>query len=97
MGNKMSALLHGYSALIEKPDTQNAVSLNAIINRGIPHIGELIFKSIDTRELLSCMEVSETWKELAENVLIKRWNEKSDKNAFKDISKNNFKFFDFFT
>ena len=72
----MSALLHGYSAYIEKPDTQNAVSLNAIINRGIPHIGELIFESIDTRELLNCMEVSETWKELAENVLIKRWKGK---------------------
>ena len=57
-------------------DTQNAVSLNSIINRGIPHVAELIFESMDTPELLSCMEVSETWKELAENVLIKRWKGK---------------------
>ena len=58
-------------------DTRNALSLNAIINRGIPHVAELIFESIDTPELLSCMEVSETWKELmAKYVLMQRWKGK---------------------
>ena len=47
-----------------------------IINLGIPHIGELIFESIDTPGLFKCLEVSETWKVLAENVLIKRWKGK---------------------
>ena len=57
-------------------DTQNAISVNAIINRGLPYVGELIFESMDTRELVNCMEVSETCKELADNVLIKRWKGK---------------------
>ena len=55
---------------------QNTRSLNEVINLGMPHIGELIFESIDTSELIKCLEVSQTWKELAENVLIKRWKGK---------------------
>ena len=47
-----------------------------VINLGIPHVGELIFESLDTPELIKCLEVSETWRELAENVLIKRWKGK---------------------
>ena len=47
-----------------------------VINLGIPHVGELIFESIDTPGLINCLEVSETWKVLAENVLIKRWKGK---------------------
>ena len=47
-----------------------------IINLGIPHVGEHIFESINTPGLLNCLEVSQTWKELAENVLIKRWKGK---------------------
>ena len=47
-----------------------------IINLGIPHVGEQIFESLDTPELFNCLEVSETWRELAENVLIKRWKGK---------------------
>ena len=46
--------------------------MDKVINLGIPHIGELVFKSIDTPELIKCLEVSETWKVLAGNVLIKR-------------------------
>ena len=42
----------------------------------MPHVGEQIFESIDTPGLINCMEVSETWRELAGNVLIKRWNGK---------------------
>ena len=56
--------------------TQNTHSLDKVINLGIPHVGELIFESIDTPGLIKCLEVSETWKELAENVLIKRWKGK---------------------
>ena len=47
--------------------------MDKVINIGIPHVGELIFESFDTPELMKCLEVSETWKVLAENVLIKRW------------------------
>ena len=54
----------------------NSTSLDKIINLGMPHIGEHIFKSIDTPGLTKCLEVSETWQELAENVLIKRWKGK---------------------
>ena len=43
-------------------DTQNTLGLNEIINLGIPHVGELIFESIDTPELFQCTLVSETWK-----------------------------------
>ena len=46
--------------------------MNKVINIGIPHVGELIFESFDTPGLINCMEVSETWRELAGNVLIKR-------------------------
>ena len=55
---------------------QNTHSLNKVINLGIPHVGELIFESIDTPGLIKCLEVSDTWKVLAENVLIKRWKGK---------------------
>ena len=57
-------------------DTQNTPSLNEVINLGIPHVGELIFESIDTPELFQFALVSETWKVLAENALIKRWKGK---------------------
>ena len=57
-------------------DTGNTTSLNKIINFGMPHIGEQIFESIVTPGLFQCALVSETWKVLAENVLIKRWKDK---------------------
>ena len=50
--------------------------MEKVINLGIPHVGELIFESIDTPGLIQFMLVSKTWKELAENVLIKRWKGK---------------------
>ena len=50
--------------------------MDKVINHGMPHIGEQIFESIDTPGLINCLEVSETWRELAENVLIKRWKDK---------------------
>ena len=50
--------------------------MDKIINLGIPHIGEQIFESIETEGLIEFLKVSETWKNLAENVLIKRWKGK---------------------
>ena len=50
--------------------------MDKVINLGIPHVGELIFENIDTPGLIQCLLVSETWKELAENVLLKRWKGK---------------------
>ena len=50
--------------------------MEKVINLGIPHVGEQIFESIDTPGLIKCLEVSETWKVLAENVLVKRWKGK---------------------
>ena len=47
-----------------------------VINLGIPHVSEHIFESFDAPGLINCMEVSQTWKVLAENVLIKRWKGK---------------------
>ena len=46
--------------------------MEKVINLGIPHVGELIFKSMETPQLFQCAMVSETWRELAENVLAKR-------------------------
>ena len=48
--------------------------MDKVINFGIPHVGELIFESINTPGLVKCLLVSETWKVMAENVLFKRWN-----------------------
>ena len=50
--------------------------MEKVINLVIPHVGELIFESIDTPGLIQCLEVSQTWKALAKNVLIKRWEGK---------------------
>ena len=46
--------------------------MDKVINLGIPHVSELIFECFDTPGLIKCLEVSQTWRELAENVLIKR-------------------------
>ena len=48
--------------------------MEKVINLGIPHIGEQIFESISTDELIKYSMVSETWRVLAEHVLLKRWN-----------------------
>ena len=57
--------------------------MDKIINLGIPHVAELVFESIDTPGLFQCALVSETWKVLAENVLLKRW-----KGRFFEACKN---------
>ena len=47
--------------------------MEKVVNLGIPHVGENIFENIGTEELVQYFLVSQTWKVLAENVLLKRW------------------------
>ena len=54
-------------------EVQSDCTILEVINLGIPHVGEQIFSSLDTDELIQCLEVSQPWKALAENVLLKRW------------------------
>ena len=46
--------------------------MDKVLNLGIPHVGEKIFSGINNRGLIQCMLVSQTWKVLAGNVLLKR-------------------------
>ena len=55
--------------------------METIINLGIPPVGEQIFESINTEDLLQFLEVSETWKVLAKNVLMI-----ANDNGYKDIA-----------
>ena len=41
----------------------------------IPHVGRQIFEYVGTPDLLQFRKVSETWKEIAEIVLVKRWRD----------------------
>ena len=50
--------------------------MEKVINLAIPHVGEHIFESLGTPELIKFLEVSTTWKVLAENVLLKKWKGK---------------------
>ena len=50
--------------------------MDKILNLGIPHVGEKIFRGINNRGLIQFMLVSQTWKALAENVLLKRYKGK---------------------
>ena len=50
--------------------------MDKVINLGVPHVGELIFESIDTPGLFQFAWVSENWKVLDENVMIKKWKGK---------------------
>ena len=43
--------------------------MEKIINLRIPHIGEKIFGNLETQGLGQCLEVSQTWKILAKNVI----------------------------
>ena len=51
-------------------------NMNEIINLGIPHIGENIFKNCSDQDLIEFRHVSTTWRELSENVLVKRWRDR---------------------
>ena len=54
-------------------EIQSDCTILEVINLGIPHVGEQIFSSLNTDELIQCLEVSQPWKALGENVLLKRW------------------------
>ena len=47
--------------------------MNKIIHHNIPHIGEEIFKNLSDEDLIKFTHVSKTWKQIAENVVKKRW------------------------
>ena len=55
--------------------------MDTIINIGIPHIGEQIFKGLGIVDLIWYKSVSETWKVLIENVLCKKVVEKYKRNV----------------
>ena len=47
--------------------------MDKVINLALPYVGEQVFESLETDALVQCLEVSEAWKILAGNVLLKRW------------------------
>ena len=53
--------------------------MDKIINFGIPHVGEQIFESLNEKDLVRYLEVSKTWKVLAETILFKKWKGKLKK------------------
>ena len=50
--------------------------MEKVINLQIPHVGEKIFEHIETDDLIKWLKVSNNWRILAENVLLKRWKGK---------------------
>ena len=49
--------------------------MDKVINLTFEHIGETIFETIETVDLLQLRLVSSTWKKLVDNVLVKRFKE----------------------
>ena len=45
--------------------------MEKVINLRMPHIGEQVFENFETQELIECALVSDTWKVLAERILLK--------------------------
>ena len=54
----------------------NTKAVLPIINLRIPHIGEQIFASLETDQLIQCLKVSQTWRVLAGKVLLNTWKGK---------------------
>ena len=50
--------------------------MDNVINLAIPYVGEHIFESMSSDDLVQCFAVSRAWKMLAENILYKRWKGK---------------------
>ena len=57
----------------------------------IPHVGRQIFEYVGTPDLLQFRKVSETWKEIAEIVLVKRWRDNWSKAIVETDLQANFK------
>ena len=53
--------------------TNNDNTIATIELQRFPHVGQQIFGYVRTPDLLQFRKVSETWKEIAEKVLVKRW------------------------
>ena len=56
--------------------TTTKSKMDKVINLVLPYVGEQVFESLETDTLVQCLEVSEAWKFLATNVLLKRWKSK---------------------
>ena len=75
-GNNSSPILEKLCDLNIEADDLNQIDGKIMINPGIPHLGEQIFESLDTDDLIQCLKVSKAWKSLAEKILLKRWKSK---------------------
>ena len=73
-GNAIEVINCGEERLSETENLNG--DINKIINPGIPHVAEHICENLNTRTLLQCRDVSQTWKVLAEKVLLRRWKGK---------------------
>ena len=51
----------------------STINIQDVIHLGIPHVGEQIFESIETDDLIQFLSISKSWKVIAENVLFKKW------------------------
>ena len=69
---KRSANPSTFSTNSKKSQKYEETQIKDIINLGIPHVGEQIFASLDTENLIYCLDVSQTWKVLAESIFCKR-------------------------
>ena len=49
--------------------------MDKIINLGIPHVAEKIFEHLGMMDLNECLRVSETWKKIVGEVVVKRWKD----------------------
>ena len=54
--------------------------MDKVVNLGIPHVGEQIFATLQTDDLLQCLKVSQTWKALVGPIL-------ACKHGHKDVVK----------
>ena len=62
------------------------LKMDKVINLTFEHIGETIFETIETVDLLHLRLVSSTWKELIDNVLVKRFKERLVKMTKQTLS-----------
>ena len=56
-----------------KKAKMDLVHIDAIINSGMPHVAEEIFKSLSDDDLIQCLKVSKTWKGFAKKILLQKW------------------------
>ena len=71
--NKVSNMRKNSS---EEKAKNNGSNIKEVINFGIPHVGEQIFENLLDDDLIQCLKVSQTWRVLATNVMLKRWKGK---------------------